>query len=96
MQEFSQLNKFSFSFFKGQDGDETKGPLLLEERLKLTAQTDRAITCPRGHLLLAGRAGVGRRLALRLVAARHDARIIIPRSPSDLKTVRQLFLSLRK
>lgn len=66
--------------------------MLLEERLKLTAQTDRAITCPRGHLLLAGRAGVGRRLALRLVAARHDARIITPRTPADLKTVCLKFL----
>ena len=51
-------------------------PYCTEEALDLAARYDRVLAQPGGSLLLAGRAGVGRRAAVCLVSALHSARLV--------------------
>ncbi|EJD73854.1 cytoplasmic dynein 2 heavy chain 1, variant [Loa loa] len=71
---------------------------IFNEFVKLCSQIDRVITTPGGSLLLAGRAGMGRREAASLVANMHQMPVFSPKLTSsygikqfrnDLKTVIQ-------
>lgn len=62
----------------------------------ITAYCERVLTNPRGCLLLVGRSGIGRNLAVRIVASRHNATVVSPKIrpvfnlnafKNDLKTV---------
>lgn len=73
-------------------------PYTTEELLNLTARCDRVLSMPAGSLLLAGRAGVGRRNAISIVSALQQARIVslrmgknygLKQFKSDLKTAMQ-------
>ncbi len=70
---------------------------IFQEVLDHIAHVDRVLTYPGGSLLLAGRSGVGRRTAVRLVAHMHHMEIITPHISrnytiknfkNDLKNVR--------
>ena len=72
--------------------------LLFHELLDHIARVDRVLTSPGGSLLLSGRSGVGRTIAVSLVAHMHQLEIVTPhisRSYSlkhfknDLKAVRK-------
>nr|CAD7413402.1 unnamed protein product [Timema cristinae] len=58
----------------GREG-QTLDLLVFQEVLDLVARVDRALSVPRGCLLLAGRAGVGRKSAVRIVSALHEAKL---------------------
>nr|CAD7594424.1 unnamed protein product [Timema genevievae] len=58
----------------GREG-QTLDLLVFREVLDLVARVDRALSVPRGCLLLAGRAGVGRKSAVRVVSALHGAKL---------------------
>ena len=69
---------------------------MIEELLNSVAYIDRALSAPRGSLLLAGRAGVGRKSAVRIVSALHGAKLhtlkmgknySLKNFKNDLKTV---------
>lgn len=45
----------------------------------LTANCERVLTKPGGCMLLLGRLGIGRNLAVRTVASRHNATVISPK-----------------
>lgn len=45
----------------------------------LTADCERVLTKPGGCMLLVGRLGIGRNLAVRIVASRHNATVISPK-----------------
>uniref|UniRef100_A0A158Q7Q4 Cytoplasmic dynein 2 heavy chain 1 n=1 Tax=Elaeophora elaphi TaxID=1147741 RepID=A0A158Q7Q4_9BILA len=71
---------------------------IFDEFVKLCSQIDRVITAPGGSLLLAGRAGMGRREAASLVANMHQMPVFSPKLTSfygikqfrnDLKTIIQ-------
>ena len=51
-------------------------PYCTQEALDMAARYDRVLSQPGGSLLLAGRAGVGRRAAVCLVSALHSARLV--------------------
>lgn len=62
----------------------------------ITAYCERVLTNPRGCLLLVGRSGIGRNLAVRIVASRHNATVVSPKIrpvfnlnafKNDIKTV---------
>lgn len=62
----------------------------------VTANCERILTKPGGCILLIGRLGIGRNLAVRIVAARHNATVVSPKIrpifnlntfKNDLKTV---------
>jgi len=62
----------------------------------ITAYCERVLTNPRGCVLLVGRLGIGRNLAVRIVASRHNATVVSPKIrpvfnlnafKNDLKTV---------
>ena len=70
-----------------------------QELLDMCARIDRAVSSPRGSILLAGRSGVGRREATCTVAAMHDAKLVtlkmgknfgIKQFKTELKAVMQL------
>ena len=74
-------------------------PYITQETLDLCSRVDRALSAPRGSLLLAGRPGVGRREAVCAVSAIHGARLVtiktgknfgIKQFKADLKNVMQL------
>ena len=50
--------------------------ILIDELLGLVARCDRALSSPGGSLLLAGRSGVGRRTAISIVSALHQAKLV--------------------
>ena len=50
--------------------------ILIDELLELVARCDRALSSPGGSLLMAGRSGVGRRTAISIVSALHQAKLI--------------------
>ncbi|EYC14495.1 hypothetical protein Y032_0040g239 [Ancylostoma ceylanicum] len=52
---------------------------LTDEMCELCAKVDRALTAPGGSLLLAGRSGLGRADAIRLVANMHQMSLFTPR-----------------
>jgi len=63
----------------------------------IAADCEKVLTKPKGCLLLVGRLGIGRNLAVRIVASRHNAAVLSPKiRPSfnlnafknDLKTVK--------
>lgn len=67
----------------------------------ITAGCERILTKPKGCLLLVGRLGIGRNLAVRIVASRHNATLMSPKIrpifnlnalKNDLKTVRTAYL----
>ncbi|PSN45379.1 Cytoplasmic dynein 2 heavy chain 1 [Blattella germanica] len=60
---FNVLNTFTFSGREGQ----TLDLMIFEEVLNTVAYVDRVLSTPRGSLLLAGRAGVGRKSAVRII-----------------------------
>nr|CAD7430090.1 unnamed protein product [Timema monikensis] len=60
--------------YAGREG-QTLDLLVFQEVLDLVASVDRALSVPRGCLLLAGRAGVGRKSAVRIVSALHEAKL---------------------
>jgi len=45
----------------------------------LTANCERVLTKPGGCMLLLGRLGIGRNLAVRIVASRHNVTVISPK-----------------
>lgn len=45
----------------------------------ITANCERVLTKPKGCMMLVGRLGVGRNLAVRIVAARHNATVMSPK-----------------
>jgi len=62
----------------------------------ITAYCERILTKPSGCMLLVGRLGIGRNLAVRIVASRHNATVVYPKIRpifnlnafrNDLKTV---------
>lgn len=62
----------------------------------MTADCERVLTKPGGCMMLVGRLGIGRNLAVRIVASRHDAIVTSPKIrpvfnlnafKNDLKTV---------
>jgi dynein heavy chain 2 len=50
--------------------------VVFREVLDTVAYVDRALSAPHGSLLLAGRAGVGRKSAVRIVSALHGAKLL--------------------
>lgn len=63
---------------------------------RITADCERVLTKPRGCMLLVGRLGIGRNLAVKIVASRHNATVVSPKIrpvfnfnafKNDLKTV---------
>lgn len=73
--------------------------LIIPELLSLTSAISRALSEAGGHVLLAGRSGVGRRSALRIAATIQGAKLISPATGTlaqfkiDLKSVRLIFTS---
>lgn len=53
--------------------------LVFEEVLSLVSRVDRVLSSPGGSLLLAGRAGVGRRSLASLVANMHQMKLLAPK-----------------
>ncbi|XP_068082912.1 cytoplasmic dynein 2 heavy chain 1 [Anabrus simplex] len=73
--------------------------LIFPEVLSTVAFVDRVLSVPRGSLLLAGRAGVGRKSAVRVVSALHGARLMslkmgkgysVKNFKTDLKNMMQI------
>ena len=50
--------------------------IVFQEVLDVVAYVDRVLSAPHGSLLLAGRAGVGRKSAVRIVSALHGAKLV--------------------
>ena len=50
--------------------------ILIDELLELVARCDRALSFPGGSLLMVGRSGVGRRTAISIVSALHQAKLV--------------------
>lgn len=50
--------------------------IVFREVLDLVACVDRVLSAPQGSLLLAGRAGVGRKSAVRTVSALHGVKLV--------------------
>lgn len=50
--------------------------IIFREVLDTVAYVDRVLSAPQGSLLLAGRAGVGRKSAVRIVSALHGAKLV--------------------
>jgi dynein heavy chain 2 len=74
---------------------------LIPELLRGIAIVERILSCPYGSLLLAGRAGAGRKSSIRLAATLHGARLFtlsmasgysIKHFKKDLKAVRKFLL----
>ena len=53
--------------------------VLIRELLDLAAKCDHTLSSPGGSLLLAGRSGVGRRTAMSIVSALHQAKVMFPK-----------------
>ncbi|KAE9420714.1 hypothetical protein Angca_008064, partial [Angiostrongylus cantonensis] len=53
--------------------------VLTDEMCELCAKVDRALTAPGGSVLLAGRSGLGRADAIRLIANMHEMTVFTPR-----------------
>lgn len=75
--------------------------VILPELVEMVAKIDRVLTSPGGSLLLAGKSGVGRKTAVRIVASRQSATIYslnmtygynINNFKNDLKAVSLLFI----
>lgn len=49
---------------------------MINELLRLTSSIDRCLSASKGSLLLAGRPGVGRKTALKIVSALQSTRLI--------------------
>jgi dynein heavy chain 2 len=50
--------------------------IVFHEVLDIVSYVDRVLSAPHGSLLLAGRAGVGRKSAVRIVSALHGAKLV--------------------
>lgn len=56
---------------------------MFTESCELAARVDRVVSAPGGSLLLAGRAGVGRRAAVGVMANMHGMTLLTPKITKD-------------
>lgn len=75
--------------------------IVFQEVLDVVAYVDRVLSAPHGSLLLVGRAGVGRKSAVRIVSALHGAKLVsfkmgkaynLKNFKNDLKSVSPWYL----
>ncbi|RDD40688.1 Cytoplasmic dynein 2 heavy chain 1 [Trichoplax sp. H2] len=94
--DFQQVVKKGLQSYSRENGE--LNILIFDEVLDLIARVERVITQPGGSLLLAGRSGVGRRTAVRLVTHLHQMTLFTPKVSrnyglkqfrNDLKSVMQ-------
>ncbi len=62
--------------FAREEGGRDLGLATVDEVLETVSRCDRALTRPGGSVLLAGRAGIGRRSAVAVTAAMHRAKLV--------------------
>lgn len=68
------LMKTLFTLYSGRE-NQTLDILIFKEVLENVSRVDRVLSVPRSSLLLAGRTGVGRKSAVRIVSALNNARL---------------------
>ncbi|KAG0423662.1 hypothetical protein HPB47_000562 [Ixodes persulcatus] len=78
----------------GHEVQEVGNTVLFLEVLELCARIDRVLSCPRGSLLLAGVAGMGRRMAASVVAHMHGVATFTPKMTLNYAT-RNLMADLK-
>lgn len=67
-----------------------------KELLNLTAKLAKGVTEKRGHLLLIGKSGIGRKTAIKILSALFGHKLLIPAADNDLQFNNDLKMVINK